>query len=142
MASKFLAGRLLGDENATEEQIAEVIATQDPEILLKLKAANNDFKAKIKELGIQEKQLENKDREGARKLYTVNIWPQITLTILFVLGYFGILGALFFSDIVIPDSKQLILNVLLGVLTAGVSSILQFWFGSSSGSKDKTAKLK
>jgi len=32
-------------------------------------------------------------------------------------------------------------NIILGVLTAAIPMILQFWFGSSNGSKDKTAKL-
>jgi hypothetical protein len=33
-------------------------------------------------------------------------------------------------------------NMVLGVLTAGQVQIMNFWFGSSSGSKDKTSKLK
>ena len=31
--------------------------------------------------------------------------------------------------------------LVLGVLTTGVAAIMQFWFGSSYGSKEKTAGM-
>jgi hypothetical protein len=30
-----------------------------------------------------------------------------------------------------------VVNVVIGVLTAGMSTVLAFWFGSSVGSKEK-----
>jgi hypothetical protein len=38
-----------------------------------------------------------------------------------------------------PDS--VIATVLLGILAAGITQILNFFYGSSSGSKEKTAIL-
>ena len=82
--------------------------------------------------------LEVSDRKNARCLAKVNMWPQITLSAMFILGYFGIIYMLFGGHIVIDDSIRDMANILIGVMTANIPSIMSFWFGSSSSSKYKT----
>jgi len=141
MATKFIAGKLLGDENASEADLEELIINQSPEMMTKLRLADQEFKVKMKELGIRREQLENEDRQSARELFKVNKWPQIVLSALFITGYFIILGLLMSGTITINDAVKDIVLLLIGMLTREVPTIMQFWFGSSSGSKDKTAKL-
>lgn len=137
MAAKWLSGELLGDENASEDALEQAISSANPETFVKLKTLEQSFKVRMKEIGLSEKQLAVDDTKSARKLFSVNKWPQIILSALFISGYFGLVYALVSGVVEIPEDQQILVTALIGVLTAGVSNIMQFWFGSSSGSKDK-----
>ena len=87
-ATKFIADKMLGKPDATQAEIADVILGASPDQLTKLKELDHQFKLDMKNLEIDVYELEYKDRDSARKLFAVNIWPQITLSTVFVLGYF------------------------------------------------------
>lgn len=143
MAVKFLADQLLGNPDATEQEVAQFVHAASPDQMLSLKSLDNDFAIQMKKLDIDVFALEVQDRENARELFKVNIWPQILLSALFISGYFGIMGVLiYFHNIDINDRIFGILNTVIGVLTAAIPMILQFWFGSSQGSKEKDRKAK
>ena len=141
MAAKWLSGKVLGDENASEDDLAQYISTANPEQLAQIKALEQDFKVEMKRLGLQEKQLEVQDRESTRELAKVNIWPQVVLSAAYVLGYFSVLILLLTGHLKIDSESQPLVLLLIGVMTAAVTSIMQFWFGSSQGSKEKTIHL-
>ena len=137
-AVKFLAGELLGDENATEEELALAIQGATPEQLAQIKKVDYDFKTKMRELGIREKELAYQDTASAREMATkTTLVPQIVLSALFIGGYFILVFILFSGQITIDDSIRDMSNILIGVLTGSFPSIMQFWFGSSHGSKTK-----
>lgn len=147
MASKWLAGELLGDENAGQDVLEEAIQTANPETFAKVKSLEMDFKKEMARIGLQEKQLrvdEEKihasDRRSARGLFKVNIWPQIVISAIYIVGYFYVLHSILSGDISIPAEMQRQVDVLLGGLTLAIPMILQFWFGSSTGSKEKDKK--
>jgi len=144
MATKFLAGKLLGDENAGEDQIKDLIAAQDPDVMLKLKTAEHDFKVRMQELGLDEKKIAAQDRDSARKLgIQTTLIPQMILSTIFVTAFAAILYAVFTKVVALDGVQQNIVMYLLGILSAGMVQIMNFWFGSSSGSKEKDAlKLK
>jgi len=136
-ATKFLAAELLGDENATEADIGEHLAGANPEQLAKLREIDNSFKLEMKRLNVDLEKLYVDDRNGARELAKVNMWPQIVLSFVFITGYFAIVYLLFSGSVVIDESIRDMSNILLGVLTANIPAIMSFWFGSSHGSKNK-----
>ena len=142
LAVKFLADKFLGNPEAEEQDIAEAIMSASPEKLLELKKLDQDFALQMKELDIDIDRLAIGDRKDARQMFKVNIWPQVILSALFVVGYFAIIGLLiYFYDIDLNDRVFGILNTVIGVLTGAIPMILQFWFGSSLGSKEKTAQM-
>lgn len=53
---------------------------------------------------------------------------QIGLSILFLIGYFGALVLFLFGEVHVAPVWRDQLGVMLGVLTAGVMAILNFWF--------------
>ena len=55
---------------------------------------------------------------------------------LFMIGYFSLIG--FVLTRIIPAENKEIALMLFGTLTAGVSLILGYFYGSSKGSADKT----
>lgn len=124
---------------SSEAEIEKTLASASPDHLLALRNADNDFKVRMRELDIKEEDLEAKDRHSARGLFKVNIWPQIILSVLFVSGYFVVLYFIG-NGFIVPsvDMKEAFI-LLLGLLTREIPTIMQFWFGTSSGSKDKTS---
>lgn len=140
-ATKFLSNKLLGDENADEEQLEQFILGANPEQLANIKQLDNDFKLEMKRLDIDVIALSVENTKSAREMAKVNMWPQILLSILFVVGYFAILVMMFVDFISPSEAMKDPLLVLLGVMTREMPTIMQFWFGSSFGSKNKTEQL-
>jgi hypothetical protein len=135
-----LAGQILGSlvSGGKVADLEEAILTQKPETLLALKKLEQDYILKLEELGVDQAKVEASDRSSARELAKVNMRPQMALSLLFIGGYFLIMSAFFVGKIEIsPELKEPFL-ILLGVITANVPSIMQFWFGTSSGSQRKT----
>lgn len=138
MAAKFLSGKLTGKEDTPEDELETLVTNANPDLLYKIKELDADFKVEMERLGLKKEQLVVEDRKDARKLFSVDKRPQIILSGVFVIGYFILVYALITGGFTVDPSQTALVATLIGVLTAGVSNIMQFWFGSSSGSKDKT----
>lgn len=135
-ATKFLADKFLGDPNATEQDLADVILSASPEKLAEIRKLDNDFKIEMRKLDIDVFKLEVSDKDSARDLAKVNMWPQIILSALFIGGFFSL------TYIEASNPAISLSDYQKGILTAAIPMILQFWFGSSMGSKEKTAKMR
>lgn len=142
MATKFLADKLLGKPEATEKEVEAFLLGATPEQMLKLKTLDLEFEKSMKQLDIDVFKLEVEDRKSARDLFKVNIWPQISLTIVFIVGYFVIFRLVGLGSIVIKEEfMKGVFVTMLGALMTSIPQILAFWFGSSSGSQQKTKEL-
>lgn len=145
VATKFLADKFLGKPDASTQELEAAIIGATPEQLASLKKLDNDFKVQMQQLDIDVFKLEVDDRKSARELFKTSIWPQVTLSACFVVGYFAVLWVLMTGDALSSMENQALFGVfttIIGVLTAAVPQILGFWFGSSLGSKEKTAATK
>lgn len=121
-----------------EDALIEAISTGNPEVLLQLKTVDANLKVELKKLDIQLDSIHQKDRAAARKMAEiVGLSPQIFLSVAFVAGYFGVLFFVFSGGLV-PDSMHNMLHSLVGIMSAGMIQIMNFFFGSSVGSKIKT----
>ena len=136
MAVKIAADSLGIESN--EDALAEIVLSGNPDALLKLKEADHLFKIELKRLDIELEKIDKEDRESARELSKVNMLPQIILSTLYTVGYFVVMYQFVTGEIVIPLGNSTAFNILLGVLTAAQTQIMNFWFGSSHGSKQKT----
>jgi hypothetical protein len=56
---------------------------------------------------------------------------QIALSVVFLVGYFCVLGMFLLGHVYVAPVWRDQLGVMLGVLTAGVMLVLQFWFSRS-----------
>jgi hypothetical protein len=139
---KFLAGKLLGDESASEQDLADAVLGASPEQLMLIKKADQEFQVKMRELGFKEEELHIRDRDSARGLAAAQgIMPQMTLSLVYTVGYIAVLWIFIAGDVTIAENIKSEFNMVLGVLTAAQIQIMNFWFGSSSGSKQKTDQL-
>ena len=140
MGIKFLADKLLGDPNATEIDVENYIKTASPDDMLKLKQLDVDFKLKMKQLDIDVFKLEVSDRDSARKreIAVKDKAPSILAGVI-TIGFFAVFYFVFTN--VLPEGNSQAIFILVGALTAGLTQVLNYYFGSSKGSSDKTKQI-
>lgn len=141
MAGAAIAKAVLGKDKASEAEMATALATATPEQLLALKEADQKFAVQMKSLDVDVFRIETADVQSARSMYAVNYWPQITITTLYITGYFVMTWCFITGRVSIPGEHKDMVTMLIGMLTTAIPSILGFWFGSSFGSREKTAAL-
>ena len=139
MAGKFIAESMGVDE----ADLPDTLAGANPETMLKIKNLDAEFKVKLRELDISEEQLHAQDRDSARTMATnTSLLPQGIIAAVFITGFITVLYMVFKGDAEIDGPMKDAALMLLGILSAGVTQIMNFFFGSSSGSKQKTKLLK
>ena len=139
MATAAITSIMGVDKDATDEQLTEAIRNATPEQLVQIKNADNDFKVRMRELGIKEEDLHAKDRDSARKR-EVALGGDMTVKILAVLimvGFFVICAYVLGWGLGEGVSAGLG-GVIVGYASAKAEQVCNYYFGSSKGSKDKT----
>jgi hypothetical protein len=128
-------------EDYSKLQIAQM---QHEEELLKLKLEDN-------KLDLQELDLRLKDTSDARKreadiavsekapLINKIVTPVLALGVTAIT--FVLFGFLMFDSSPVEPSRKDVLVYVLGALTAISTQVISYYFGSSVGSKDKSAQL-
>jgi hypothetical protein len=135
MAGKFLADKL----GCSPDELEETVINADPDTMLKIKNLENEFKVRMKELGITEQQLHQKDRESARDMAkNTSIVPQVLQSVIYDIAFILVTIFLFTTKIEFSETQQTLITFVMGMLSAGLVQVNNFWFGSSSGSKQKT----
>ncbi len=131
-----LSKTLLGKENGTEEELAPLIQSANPEILLKIKEAEKELKLGLANAGIKLEEINALDRNSARDR-EIKVGDKTTkiLAYAYTIGYFLIFAAIMKTGV--NPAMETIVMVLLGVLTAAQGQIMNYYFGSSSGSAQK-----
>jgi len=135
MAVKFLADKL-GIDDKTVEGVTAALT------------GNPELQAKLAEIDLEYAKMDQKDRESARayaaQMANADVWP-ITKNITTVLALGVItLSFILFAVLIFIEVKPIakdILIYILGVLSAALTQILAFYFGSSQGSKNKQAEI-
>ena len=136
-AVKYLVDEFIG-EDGNESQLEGALIGATPEQLAKIKEIDSKFAADMAALDVDVYRISVDDRKDARGLAKVNMWPQIVLSVIFIVGYFALVFMLFAGKISISEDMKTTGNILLGVMTGAFPQIMSFWFGSSHGSKEKT----
>ena len=68
--------------------------------------------------------------------------PQLLLSTLFICAYAALVYVIVIGDVKTSDSTMPVLLIIVGSLTSSMTSVMSFWFGSSSGSKEKSRNGK
>ena len=68
--------------------------------------------------------------------------PQLLLSTLFICAYAALVYVIVIGDVQTSDSTMPVLLIIVGSLTSSMTSVMSFWFGSSSGSKEKSRNGK
>lgn len=136
-AITVLGSQLLGKDGASEGDIAAAVISGKPDVLVRLKEIDTDFKTRMEGLGIDLEQLAQADRANAREReMSLKDWTPRVLAALITGGFFGILGWLIAGGL--PESGKEAILILLGALGSAWTSMVAYYYGSSSGSAQKT----
>lgn len=140
MAVKALAGALGLSQDSSTDDVQTALLTATPEQLAAVKKVDADFKVQMKELDIDLERIAAGDRDSARNMQMqTNDWIPRAMAIMVTFGFFGILAWLLIKGV--PPSGSETLIYMLGALGTAWTGIVQFYFGSSAGSKAKTDAL-
>lgn len=141
MATKALSTALFGHQDAPDEEIQTALLSATPEQLAAVKKIDAEFKAKMKELDIDLERIAASDRDSARNMQIhTNDWIPRVLAILITIGFFGILIWMLLKGM--PPTGTEALLMMLGALGTAWTGIVNFYYGSSAGSKAKTEAMQ
>lgn len=140
MAVKALASALGLSQDASSDDVQTALMNATPEQLAAVKKIDADFKVQMKELDIDLERIAAGDRDSARNMQMqTNDWIPRAMAVMVTFGFFGILTWLLTKGVPPTGSETLI--YMLGALGTAWTGIVQFYFGSSAGSKAKTDAL-
>ena len=137
-------GNALGIEKVDPADLEGAITKaqiKDPDALVKLQTAEQDFKLQMEKLGLdsaarlEEIAAEDRSSARAREVAVRDKIPAI-LAISITGGFFGLLALLLFRGV--PADSLQVVGVMTGSLGTAWVGIVTYYFGSSRGSADKS----
>lgn len=131
-AVSAVAETILDDKDASEDDISKALEKPSNKDLKKLKELDKPFKKQMKTLGVKPN-----SAVGLASAPIQTLWPQALVSLIFVVGFFGILFLYLTGNVTVPKESEATVNMLLGPVVSGVVGIVAFWIGSSFGSKKK-----
>jgi len=123
-----------GQEVSDETQMAAAIDSASPEVMLKVKQANNSFRIRMAELANELTATELGDVQHAREHNKHSKMPEM-ICIMLTLSMIGFSITLFFAEI--PVANVRLIDTLFGAfMTAWLGSI-NYWVSSTRSSANK-----
>lgn len=134
-------GSAIGIDAPTQDKIAKALTSGQltPESIEKIKLLEMEYQNNERERGFKYAELEFKSVDSARQMQiaTHSKMPAI-LTVLVTVGFFGILGLMFFH----PELRgNEIVMVMVGQLSAVWAGCVAFYTGTTFNSGSKSALL-
>lgn len=145
VAVRTLSQVLLGTSDGTPEAVEKAVLAADPAMLATLKQAELQFQKEMKALDIDLERIAAGDRDSARQreVNTGDKWTPRVLAFVIVGGFLGAMFAILtgaVEGLKDPLTAALVGSVV-GYVSAKADQVVSYYFGSSSGSKDKTDAL-
>lgn len=141
-----LIASVLGEDTASNPAAMIAMLNSKPELVVELQKLEIQHKETLQQLVLQSEQMHINDVQDARDRETKQ--TQTTGkrdTNLYLLAWTVVLGFLATIVVLAMIEKPFVNNqaglLLVGALAAGFGSVLNYFFGSSDGSKAKTAML-
>jgi hypothetical protein len=134
-----IAKKVMGNEDMTDDALEEAVATAagTTDGLSKIRQIEADLKKTELEQRFKFEEIEADDRADARarQVALKDNTPAIVLYLTTV-GFYGVLGAVLWRGL--PDNGGEVLLMMIGALGSAWGASVQYFVGSSSGSRAKT----
>lgn len=132
-----LSRAIFGADDIDEEALAETLERAGPEHLIALKKAEQEFQIALRQASVEELRIAAGDRANAReRQIKMNDWTPSALGALVILGFFIVLGVMVAKKL--PEGAETEFSIMLGALATMTAAVVNYFFGSSAGSKEKT----
>lgn len=143
---KMIGGALgLSPEETKPDKVMQIIE-QDPQALLKFKELEMTHEVDLQKLVLQQEQMHLQDRQNARarevKITEATGRRDVNLYIIawiVIVGFFALCGVLMKWSL--PQGQNEVVYMLFGALASGFGAVIQYFFGSSKSSSEKTKLL-
>src|SRR6267142_1382871 len=140
LAGNFLASKL-GTPKGDQKALENAVLSGDPQVMLKMKEANDAFQAHLADLGVEEDRIAAADTASARgrEMSVRDRTPQIlAYTVI-------ILTALLEGFIIVWGQPKtvdgVVLGRILGTFDSATVLVLSYYFGTTAGARDKDATI-
>lgn len=132
-----LSRAIFGNDDAGEAALGAAIEKMSADQVVALKRAEHEFEAALAAAAVEEARINAGDRANARARQQVlrDRAPTI-LGGLIVGGFFVVLGAMVMRRL--PAGAETEFSIMLGALATMTAAVVNYYFGSSAGSKEKT----
>ncbi|MBF0121157.1 MAG: hypothetical protein HQK79_20180 [Desulfobacterales bacterium] len=141
MIISTIASKFNTDANKPEELVKAIQA--DPQSLIKLKQIEKEYNGEI-ELELERIRLAdtNSAREREKAIFAVTGKKDIHM---YALSWVIVAGFLIFCALLMyhafPKEQENLIFLIVGTLSSGFGTVIQYFFGSSKGSADKTQMM-
>ena len=146
----LLGKAILGEEEVTQENMLKAMG--DPESIMKMKQFEMEHKLELEKLLVEQERLRLADVMDARNRQVRSEeatgkrdYNLYALAWLIVVGFFALIGVLLFAPDALSKEEWTtilpVITMLFGAMSAGFGQVLQYFFGSSKSSQDKTNLL-
>lgn len=105
------------------------------ELEMRLTEAEHEKEIKLAELTQAQLQTEADDKKNARAEHKLSLMPAM-LSLLLTCFIAGIVWMLFYVEM--PEGSKEVLFMLLGIVVKEWGGAMQYWFGTTRGSEEKT----
>jgi hypothetical protein len=139
-AVEALSRAIFGKDAVPEEAIADAIEGATPDQLIALKRAEHDFMIALRQAAVEEQRIDAADRASARERQAkMDDWTPSVLGALIIAGFFLTLGVMVARRL--PEGAETEFSIMLGALATMTAAVVNYFFGSSAGSREKTRLL-
>ena len=136
-AVEHLSRAIFGAPMNDEALLSETIASASPEQWLALQIAEREFEVALREASVEEHRIDAGDRANARARHIeMKDRTPMLLGALIIGGFFIVLGVMISHSM--PTGVETEFSIMLGALATMTAAVVNYFFGSSSGSKEKT----
>ena len=138
-AADALRRVVLGDEAGGEggdDALAEAVAARDPQTLLALRRAEHEFRRAVLDARVEAERVHANDRDSARaREVAVRDRTPALLGGAVIAGFFAALALMLWREL--PSGTEPAHAIMLGALSTMTGAVVNYYFGSSAGSKAK-----
>lgn len=140
-AVQQISNAIFGAPDMDESRLSEELGRASPEQWLALQRAERDFARALREAEVEEQRIAAGDRADARaRQSAMGDWTPTALGALIIIGFFVVLGAMVTRNL--PAGAETEFSIMLGALATMTAAVVNYFFGSSAGSKEKTRLMR
>ncbi len=136
-ATETVSRAIFGDSHGDEAALETAVLAGAPETLAALRQAEVEFRKAVLSVVIEEQKLANEDRANARarQIAVRDITPTL-LGLSVIAGFFFVLAVMLWREL--PAQAETEFSIMLGALATMTAAVVNYFFGSSVGSREKT----
>ena len=141
-AVEVLSRAIFGEDAAgrDENDLAVALEQASPQQRAAIRKADHDFRLALREAALDEQRIAAGDRADARRRQQLmEDWTPSILGALIIAGFFLVLAAMVARRL--PQGAETEFSIMLGALATMTAAVVNYFFGSSAGSREKTRLL-